>query len=86
MDDPNATDEETEVALAERLADLPDHLRDEADAAVASARDADDLVERLADLRTEHDVANQADRTDAAPAAENGDEGDETGDGVFGRG
>ncbi|EMA43227.1 hypothetical protein [Halococcus saccharolyticus] len=81
MDDPNATDEETEVALAERLADLPDHLRDEADAAVASARDADELVDRLADLRTERDVANQADGTEAAPASES----DENDDSVFGR-
>ena len=49
MDDPNTTDDETGEAVAELLADLPDHLRDEADAAVASARDADDLVERLVD-------------------------------------
>ena len=50
MDDPNTTDDETGEAVTELLADLPDHLRDEADAAVASARDADDLVERLVDL------------------------------------
>jgi hypothetical protein len=51
MSDPNAADNGTKVALAELLAELPDHLRNEADAAVADARGADDLVGRLADLR-----------------------------------
>jgi hypothetical protein len=81
MNDPDATDGETEAALAERLTDLPDRLRDEADAAVASARDTDDLGERLADLRTEHDIADESDGANATTAAES----DETGDGVFGR-
>jgi hypothetical protein len=56
MNDPNAADDETKEALAELLAELPDHLRDETDVAVADARDADDLVERLADLRERRGV------------------------------
>ena len=81
MDDPNTTDDETGEAVAELLADLPDHLRDEADAAVASARDADDLVERLADLRGELDAAGESGGTEVPVTV--GAEG--TGDGVFGR-
>ncbi|WP_049902177.1 hypothetical protein [Halococcus agarilyticus] len=81
MDDPDATNDETEGTLTELLADLPDHLRDEADAAVASARDADDLGERLADLQGEHDATGESDGTDVPVIVES----EETGDGVFDR-
>lgn len=81
MDDPNATDDGTEEGVTELLADLPDRLRDEADAAVADARDTDDLVERLANLQGEHDAAGESDGTEILVTV--GDE--ETGDGVFDR-
>ena len=81
MDDTGTTDSGIEEGVAELLADLPDRLRDEADAAVADARDADDLAERLADLRGEHDGAGESGGT-AVPVSV-GDK--ETGDGVFGR-
>ncbi len=61
MSDPNVADDETEATLAELLAELPESLRDEADAAVAEARDADDLVERLADLRERRGVGGGTD-------------------------
>ena len=63
MADPNATDDETGETLAELLADLPDRLRDEADAAVAEASDADDLAQRLSALRERRDAGADPDET-----------------------
>ena len=81
MDDSNVMDGETEEGVAELLADLPDRLRDEADAAVADARDADGLAERLADVREGHDETDESDGT-AVPVTVGDEEG---GDGVFDR-
>ena len=81
MDDSNVTNGETEEGVAELLADLPGRLRDEADAAVAGARDTDGLAERLADVREGHDETDESDGT-AVPVTVGDEEG---GDGVFDR-
>jgi hypothetical protein len=81
MNDSNTTDDGTEEGVTELLADLPDRLRDEADAAVADARDADGLAERLADVREGHDETDESDGT-AVPVTVGDEEG---GDGVFDR-
>jgi hypothetical protein len=73
MNDPDATDDRTDEALAVLFADLPGRLCDEADAAVADARDANDLTERLTDLRTELDAADESNRADAESATSDGD-------------
>ena len=66
MGDSNATDDERAAALAELLGDLPDRLRDEADAAVADANDADDLVDRLSALSERRGGDEGADETVAS--------------------